>query len=84
METLQNWGTEFVLATLKELQLAHWMFFHLFTLCSACAVIVLNDSQCERNRDLSDFERGQINGAHLDGASDKNSTIIMYIKSESF
>jgi hypothetical protein len=45
METLRNWGIEFVLATLKELQLA--------TLCIArvsALEIVLSDSLCERIR----------------------------------
>jgi hypothetical protein len=41
----------FVLATLKELQLATLNVLCLFTLCSACVsalMIVLNDSPCER------------------------------------
>jgi ABC-type protease/lipase transport system fused ATPase/permease subunit len=51
------------------------MFFRLFTVCSAhvsAFVIVLSESSCERNQkmgDLSSFEREQMVGAHLAGAS---------------
>jgi hypothetical protein len=52
METIRNSGTEFVLATLKELQMATLNVLRLFTLCSACAkafVIPLSDSPCEKS-----------------------------------
>jgi transposase len=51
------------------------IFFRLFTLCSArvsALGMVLSDSPCEtigKKGDLSDFERGQIVCARLDGAS---------------
>jgi hypothetical protein len=50
------------------------MFFRLFTLCSAhvsALLIVLSDSSCKNREieDLSDFEKGQIVGARLAGAS---------------
>jgi hypothetical protein len=35
MRTLQNWGTEFVLATMTELRLETLDVLRLFTLCSA-------------------------------------------------
>jgi hypothetical protein len=72
-----------MLATLKELQLATLMFFHLFTLCCAhvsALVTVLSDSPCERTgkwETLSDFERGQIFGVHLDGASVKKHATLL-------
>jgi hypothetical protein len=47
MEIQRNWGIEFVLAKLEELQLAALNVLPFFTLCSACVsalVIVLSDS----------------------------------------
>jgi hypothetical protein len=66
------------------------MFFHLFTLCSAhvsSTVIVLSDNPHEGNQkmgDLSDFERGQIVGVPLAGASVIQSASLLGIPSDSF
>jgi hypothetical protein len=66
------------------------MFFHLFTLCSACVsalVIVLNDC-LRRNQkigDLYDFEGGLIIGVHLAGAPvTKTATLLGFFESDSF
>jgi hypothetical protein len=62
-------------------------FFRLFTLCSArvsALVIVLSDSSCERIGkwgDFSDFEKGQIVGARLAGASVTRNAILLCVSS---
>jgi hypothetical protein len=64
------------------------MFFHLFTLCSASVsalVIVLSDGPWERTQkmgDLPDFEREQIIGAHLAGATVTKTATLLNVSRE--
>jgi hypothetical protein len=75
METLRNWGIEFVLSTLKELQLASLnvlpFVYTLQCMCQCISDCVEWQSMWENWKmgDLSDFERGQIVGARLAAAS---------------
>jgi hypothetical protein len=69
----------------------HWMFFRLFTLCSARVSAFVSDCvewqpvwKIRKVGDLFEFELLQIVGARLAGASDKNWHIIRCIESDSF
>jgi hypothetical protein len=76
----------FLLAALKECQLARLNVLPLFTLCSARVselVIVLSDNPCER---IGKWETCLIlkESRSLESICDKNFHSIRYIESESF
>jgi transposase len=84
METLRNWGTEFLLATMKELRLAtlNVLLPFVYTLkCSGQCIRGCVDWQSEwKNRkmgDLSDFERGRVVSARLAGESVRKTATLL-------
>jgi len=79
----KQYGNENVLAALKVHELYPLLFFCLFTLCSASAnalQIAFSNSQYESNvkwKTCPDFQRGQIVGKHLAGASGTKMTTLL-------